>query len=134
MSKSLSLELEKELSRWLSERDKLDVKLKNLQAKRKSIDEKINDLNKAHIVATGRSYSGLAEPRTAADLAEELLKEFGELHVDKMLDLMSERQMQGNKEIPKQSLVATLVRYSQQNKKFRRVEGKPNTFALIKGE
>ena len=134
MSKGLKHELEKELSHWLNDRDTLDVKIKNLQVKRKLTEEKINNLNKAYVAATGKSYKGIGELRSAADLAEDLLKEFGELHVDKMLELISERQLLGaGQTLKKQSLVATLVKHVQQNKRFRRVPNRTNTFALIEG-
>ena len=135
MNEDLGAELRKMLAAYLARRKKVVVRIKGLEFEKKDLDNKIKDLNKAFIVATGKPFGGIVETRRAADLVEELLWEFGELHVDTMLKLMSERRMlpEGQK-IQKQSLVAMLVRYVQQNKRFRRVEGRPNTFALIKEE
>lgn len=134
INKSFVLELETLISSYLKQRESIDVKMNELVAERKSVNENIEHFNNAYIVATGKSFEGLSESKTAsaADLAEQLLKEYGELHVDKMLELMAEKKMLEGREIPKQSLVATLVRYAQSKKRFRRVKDKPNTFTLIK--
>jgi hypothetical protein len=132
MRKTVASGLEEILDSFLKERSEIDTEVSELLNKRKAIDDQIANINETYITLTGKNYEKLSELRPAADLAEELLMEFGELHVDRMLELMAERKLLGNREIPKQSLVSTLVRYIQQKKRFKRVEGKPNTFALIK--
>lgn len=125
-------ELETLLSSYLKQRESIEAKVNELAIEKKSINENIEHFNNAYIAATGKGFEGLTAPRTAADLAEELLSQYGELHVDKMLELMAEKEMLKGREIPKQSLVATLVRYAQSKKRFKRVKDKPNTFTLIK--
>lgn len=132
MKKTVASGLEEMLDSFLKERGDIDIQINKLLNERKAIDDQIANVNETYITLTGKSYEKLSGLRPAADLAEELLMEFGELHVDRMLELMAERKLLGNREIPKQSLVSTLVRYIQQKKRFKRVEGKPNTFALRK--
>ena len=132
MKKTVASGLEEMLDSFFEKRGDIDTQINALLGERKSIDDQITNVNNTYISLTGKSYEKLSELRPAADLAEELLMEFGELHVDRMLELMAERKLLGNREIPKQSLVSTLVRYIQQKKRFKRVEGKPNTFALMK--
>ncbi len=135
MSESFRQELEKRILSQLSRRAEVDGQINELTAERKTLNDTIQDLNKVYLEETGESFSGIVEARSAADIAEELLKEFGELHVDKMLELISARQMLGEGQtLKKQSLVATLVKHVQQNKRFRRVANRTNTFALIEGE
>jgi uncharacterized coiled-coil DUF342 family protein len=134
MSESFHLELEKRILSYLSRRTEVDVQIDELKAERKTLNDTIQDLNKVYLEETGESFRGIVEARSAADMAEELLNEFGELHVDKMLELISERQMLGaGQTLKKQSLVATLVKHTQQNKRFQRVPNRTNTFALIEG-
>lgn len=128
---NLAETLAKRIDGFLEKRKSIDVQINSLLKQKKSIDAKIINSNNTYIDITGKSYKGIDEFRTAADLAEDLLREFGELHVDQILELIKTRKLAGNREIPKQSMVATLVRYAQSNKKFERVKNSPNTFKLI---
>jgi len=131
MNERLGRELEDWLTARLTRREQIVLEMKNLESEKRDLDSEIRDLNKTYTLATGKSFSKIPENRPAADLVEELLREFGELHVDRMIELIAERQMLSEEQkIQKQSLVAMLVRYAQQNKRFRRTN-RPNTFALI---
>lgn len=92
------------------------------------LDSEILNLSKSHKNLTGEELIKRERTKPVLDYVEDMLKEHGELHVDTIIAALRDAGIQA----PKQSVAAGLIRYHNQEKRFKRVA--PNTFALRKKE
>lgn len=133
---NLTENLSEKILERLAQREKVVLNIKELETEKRLLDKEIKQFNESYTMLTGESFLKVSDNRSTADIIEEILRKHGDLHVDKILELAQKEinAAGGDNErtLEKQSLVATLVRYVQQNRRFRRIEGRANTFGLVK--
>lgn len=99
-----------------------------LTSRRKRLDSEYEVLLQSYQIAGGEPLPNITGSKSIADMVEEILRKHGKLHVDEIRARLAEPTY--NRQVDKQSIVGTLVRYIAQSKRFERV-GK-NTFDLSK--
>jgi hypothetical protein len=94
----------------------------------KRLDKEFAALYQSYQIVGGEPFLDIPEQKPIADLVEAVLREYGKQHVDEIQAILAVPPF--NRQVDKQSIVGTIVRYLAQNKRFVRV-GK-NTFDLLK--
>jgi len=101
---------------------------KIFKAKVTELDSEIRKIVKSYKELTGEDLIKKDRNRPVLDYVEDILKKHGDLHINSILEALRD----AGHHVPKQSVAAGLIRYHNQEKRFKRVG--PNTFALRKKE
>lgn len=103
----------------------INTKINSLLQEKAKRKEKAIAFNESYRQLTGKSLVDFSDGKSLADLTEALLLEHRELTADEIVKMLAKQGHQ----VKKNSLVAMLVRYIAQGKRFRRAEGR-NRFGL----